>query len=387
MIKHTLKLIWNKKGSNSLMILEIFLSFLVLFVVVGYVLFNLNIIEKPLGFATEDRWMIHLDSQVELMDSLEQVTTIQNLKRELETLEEVEGVSFLQSIYPFSNNNWRNGFTHGNDENINSNMMPVDIQYAALMNVNVVEGRWFNEDDLNAPYNAMVVNKMFLEVYEDQSMLDSIFLSGDEQYKIVGVVEENRYLGQFSEPSNTLYFANQYYENSDNVILKMRPNTPASFEEKLSKLVNNTTKTTGSIIVTLDKSKEEKSRHSWVLMIGLLSICGFLCINVALGLFGVLWYNINKRRSEIGLRQALGAHGSDITFQFILEILVLTILALGLGIFFAIQIPLLDVTEYPDSLFYKSIIYSTLIILGLVILCAMFPSLQAAKIKTSYSIA
>ena len=117
-----------------------------------------------------------------------------------------------------------------------------------------------------------------------------------------------------------------------------------------------------------------------------MSVCIFLCLNVALGLFGVLWYNINKRRSEIGLRQAIGAHGSDITKQFILEILILTGFAIGLGIFFAIQIPLLDVTEYPDSLFYKAIVYATLIILVLVLMCALLPSLQAAKIRPAIAL-
>jgi len=55
MIKHIFKLIWNKKGSNALMLLEIFLSFLVLFAVVGYVLYNVTNIKTPIGFETEDR--------------------------------------------------------------------------------------------------------------------------------------------------------------------------------------------------------------------------------------------------------------------------------------------------------------------------------------------
>jgi len=381
MIQHILKLIWNKKGSNALMILEIFLSFLVLFVVVGYVIFNLGILSKPLGFDTEDRWMVHLDNKVDLSDSLDRANTLQNLKTDLLGSEHVDNVTFLQSVVPFTDNNWRNSFTSQSDVNVNSNMMPVDLEYATLMNVKLVEGRWFLPEDHNAIHKSMVVNRLFLEKFENKSMIDSVFASGNDNYKIVGLVEDIRYLGQFDEPYPTMYFLSDYHENADNIILKMKSDTPASVEESISQLVNTTSKSTGSVIESLDNMKTEKSRHSWILMIGLLSICGFLCINVALGLFGVLWYNINKRRSEIGLRQALGAHGYDITKQFILEIMVLTLLAVGLGIFFAIQIPLLDVTEYPDSLFYKSIIYSTLIILALVLVCALLPSLQAAKIR------
>ena len=105
-----------------------------------------------------------------------------------------------------------------------------------------------------------------------------------------------------------------------------------------------------------------------------------------MGLFGVLLYNINKRKSEIGLRQALGAHSFDISKQFITEILVLTSIALIVGIFFAIQVPLLKITEYPNALFYKAIVYAFLIIMALVFLCALFPSIQAAKITPAESL-
>lgn len=139
-------------------------------------------------------------------------------------------------------------------------------------------------------------------------------------------------------------------------------------------------KTTGSIIVNLSNEKRENDRESWILLIALLSICGFLCLNVVLGLFGVLWYNIHKRKTEIGLRQAMGAHSFDITKQFILEIIIIASIGVLIGVFFAIQVPILKVTEYPNILFYKAIMWSSAIILLLVFLCALIPSLQAAKI-------
>ncbi len=383
MIRHIIKLIWNKKGSNSLMILEIFLSFLVLFFVVSYVLFNLDLVSRPLGFATKDRSMIKLDRKVKLQDSLEMVNNIKNLKENLLAMDEVEGASFIQMISPFGGSTWRTG-TDNNGFALTTRVMPVDYDFGEVMDVNVIEGRWFTEEDLNVTvYEPLIVNKNFMDsYYPDKSMLDSIIeLSGD--MKIVGVVDDIRYRGEFEEAHETVYYLRDYLENANYVCLKLKPNLNAEVEERISNLVNTTTKTSGSTIVSLEKRKKNRSRESWLMMYALLAICGFLCINVALGLFGVLWYNISKRKSEIGLRQAMGAHGSDITWQFILEMLILTGFAIGLGIFFTVQIPLLDVTEYEDVLFYKAIGLTTLIILSLVILCALFPSLQAAKITPS----
>ena len=72
-------------------------------------------------------------------------------------------------------------------------------------------------------------------------------------------------------------------------------------------------------------------------MIILIIVAGFLIINVALGLFGVLWYNINLRKSEIGLRRAVGASGNAVSKQLVGEALVLATFALIIGSFFAIH--------------------------------------------------
>lgn len=384
MIKHIIKLIWNKKGKNSLMVLEILLSFLVLFAVLSYVFFNLERINKPLGFETEDRWMVALDN-VNLMDSLEAVTTMQNLKQNLLAQDEIEDVSFTPSMAPFTDNGWFNG----NDDNgfeMLGLVVPSDLALKNVLDLNIIQGRWFTEEDASSGFDPILVNQNFIDkYYEGKNMIDSTIIFMGEN-KIIGVVDEYRYPGEFEEDHQIVFINKEYTENRDFAVLKMKPNTNSAFEEKLSQIVNSTTKSTGSIIINLSKRRTEKGRTSWLLLIGLLSICGFLCLNVALGLFGVLSYGISKRKSEIGLRQALGAHGFDITKQFIIEILILASIAIIIGVFFAIQVPFLKLTEYPDRFFYMAILYSIGIILALVFFCALFPSLQAAKITPANSL-
>lgn len=384
MIKHILKLIWNKKRSNALMIIEILLAFVVLFFVLAYMFFNIDKTSQPLGFETTDRWMINLDD-ISAKDSLDALTTMQNLKRNLLAEEEIESVSFTESIAPFSNNQWNDGTDEAGFP-MRARVVPADTEFGALMNMNLVEGRWFTEEDNDAVIRPMIVNKNFVDAYyPKQSMIDSVILFHGER-RLIGVVEEYRYGGEFEEAHNVRFDPEVYTDLMSNAIIKLKPGTTMAYAEKLSNLVNTTTKTTGSIIQSLDKRKKESSEDSWLLLYALMGVCIFLCLNVALGLFGVLWYNINKRKAEIGLRQALGADGFDITKQFIIEMLILTGFALIIGIFFVIQIPLLDVTEYEDSLFYRAIGYSTLIMLALVMLCALFPALQAARITPANSL-
>jgi len=70
----------------------------------------------------------------------------------------------------------------------------------------------------------------------------------------------------------------------------------------------------------LERASEIGIRRSFGASVKILLI-QFLILNVILGLFGLLWYNINLRKAEIGLRRALGAIGCSLLFLYGLIIL------------------------------------------------------------------
>jgi len=379
MIRHIFKLIWFKRKSNALMILEIFLAYLVLFAAFSFVIFQLKILDNPLGFDTKDRWMISLDD-IYHRDSADAAMTLDQLKHDLEESPIVERVGFVSSSAPFLNNT----STTSNDDmgfHISSRIAEADEGFVDAMNIKVLKGRWFNDTDHDSKYRPIVVNQLFLNTYfPGKNMLDSVIqLIGE--CKIVGVMQDYRYKGEFEEPTSISFFYTPHTVNyMNNVVLRMKPGTSIGEQQRINDIVKNVTKSNSFIIKVLETERERNSRGRWIPIIALLSICGFLCINIALGLFGVLWYNINKRRSEIGLRRALGAHSSDISKHFILETLVLAFIAIALGLIFSIQIPLLKVIDIKPGIFYESMAWVTVLITLLVFICAYFPSRQAAMI-------
>jgi putative ABC transport system permease protein len=160
---------------------------------------------------------------------------------------------------------------------------------------------------------------------------------------------------------------------------KVKPGTDATFESKLFKTLSNTIGTNIEI-EHLDKKLVSKNKIMVVPMIIAGVVAGFLIINVALGLFGVLWYNINKRRGEIGLRRAVGATGNSVSKQLVGEALVLATISLLLGCFFAFQFPLLNVFDLASGTYIAAIVLSVVFIYVLVTLCALYPGKQAAAI-------
>ena len=379
MIRHIFKLIWFKRKSNALMILEIFLAYLVLFAAFSFVIYQLRILEKPLGFKTIDRWMISLEG-LQAKDSAEVATIMDQLKNELKASPNVESVGFTNSSTPFSNNT----STTGNDDmgfNVSSRIAEADEGFGEVMNINIIKGRWFNETDRQSKYRPIVVNELFLKnFFPNKNMLDSVIIL-DGESKIVGIMDDYRYKGEFDLPTNMSFCYTPHTQGwMYNIILRMKAGTPIGEQKTINDIVKNVTKSNSFIIKLLESEREKNSRAKWIPIIALLSICGFLCINIALGLFGVVWFNINKRRSEIGLRRALGAHSSDISKHFLMETLVLAFIAIALALIFTIQIPLLKVVDIQPSIFYESMVWVTVLILILVFICAYFPSRQAAMI-------
>ena len=70
-------------------------------------------------------------------------------------------------------------------------------------------------------------------------------------------------------------------------------------------------------------------------------IAAFMLIMVALGMVGVLWQSVARRRREIGLRRALGATGRGVSLQVLGELLVVASAGVLLGTAVTVQLPLL----------------------------------------------
>jgi putative ABC transport system permease protein len=136
----------------------------------------------------------------------------------------------------------------------------------------------------------------------------------------------------------------------------------------------------------VDEMRDKRNRRTITPMVIFIIIASFLIINVALGLFGVLWYNINKRKGEIGLRRAIGASGRSVSYQLVMEAIILATISLLVGCFFAVQFPLLSVFDIPVSVYIIAMLLSVAFIYLLVLFCSLYPGKQAASIHPAVAL-
>ena len=380
MFSHILKIVWKNKGQNIMLLIEIFLSFIILAGVIAYLISNFEKLQSPLGFETKDRYMVIFSDYHQEIDSLAYAATIDNLKMRLDNTPEVKTHCFGNIVYPFSWNNWSSN-AEINNVNVSYNLASFDEDYFETMNLKLKEGRPFNKPLSDQEIPEIVVNELFVKQLGGQNLLDTVLnLNGDK--RIVGVVENYKNNGEFTEEvSMVLGYQSPYdREHATCLYLHLQEDTSEGFEEKINRLITETTGKTDFLIYNLEEKRIQQSRPTWVNISAISILALFLIINVAMGLFGVLWYNINKRRYEISLRKAMGASESKILIQFVLELVGLAVIALLFGSFIIWQIAYFDLINFLDKpMIYKGILFANIFILLLVTLCALYPSWRAAR--------
>ena len=378
MFFHLLKTIWYRKSKNGLLVLEIFLAFLILFAVTSVLLRGIDNYRAPLGHQHEAIWTsslnyYHLDTVV--VESMKP-----RLKQALLALPEVDAVSFSHSMMPFGNSSYSN-MSDDNGYMMQTHLIRADADYARVMGFSPVEGRWFEPGDEKGKYPPVVITQMIRDEYPDSGWdLDSVNHVTEES-QIVGVVDHFRYQGQF-EPEVPLSF--QYVPEaaygSNVVMIRVNENATAAFEPRLVKTLAEVSGLDDVSIGRLEDRRLELNRPLIILAVSMLIIAGFLIFNIALGLFGSLHNSLRKRRGEIGLRRALGAYRSGITAQLIIETWLLAGLGMIAAAILCVQVPLMDFFDLPDRYFYWSIAVTFGFISLLVLLCAVYPGIQAGRL-------
>ena len=392
MFRHLLKPLWKRKSRNLMLSLEILLAFVVVFAIAAAAGRFYQLYRLPTGFAHADVWSV----QIQAPDNggiKEDAVLYDKFQRVLRSLPEVEQVAFA-NYSPYERSTWTTGlYLPDSGAMIETNMMQVSDEFFATVGMSLVEGRWFSSVDEGAAEQPVVVNRRFAQaMFPGQSALGRIISDGEPGakdralMKITGVVDSFRNQGEFMAPTN--FVLTRFSPISDKsgvrtLLLKVKPGTSRAFESTLStqlKLVRNDW---SYRISPLGDLRATMLRESMVPLIVLAVIAAFLLLMVAFGLFGVLWQTTTQRIPEIGMRRAAGATRGDIYFQIVVEQVLLTSLAILVGLILLVQLPITGVfgenLNWP--LFLTAALGSMAIMAMVSVLCAVYPAWRASRLS------
>jgi len=398
MIRHYLKLIWNRKRSNLLIMVEIFLSFLVTFAVVTLGINGADNYRRPLGFSWEDTWNVQVDTKAgnlavqgaktppELLETGRQVMAA---IREFPEVVAVSGAS----CPPYGFSNWNSGSDFGK-WHLEYGVNLVTDGFAEAMRLELTAGRFFNASDDGTAWVPVVVNeRLAQEVFRGGDAVGNSIPqekdrdgSVDPEMRIVGVVRDFRQDGEFASPQNYLFRRHRLDDDErrppDNLLIRLRPGTTAAFEERLVKQLQAVAPEWSFDVKPLAQMRETSSTLVLGPLVAAGVIAGFLLLMVGMGLMGVLWQTVTQRTREIGLRRAKGATARDIRTQIVGELTVMTSVAVLAGIAIALQFPLLKLTGLVSNAVYLvSLVVSAACIYLLTMACAWYPSRMATTVS------
>lgn len=378
MIAHYFKLIWKRKGKNAFLFVQLIFVFWVVFAVFSYGISKYRYYSSPLGYDWKDVYRVYIN--FDTGDSSAAKVMIESLKHDLKALPETDQVSYSVNVSPYLGNTWGNG--NDNDGfNFTARYMHADEDYAAAWKIPIKSGRFYTKEDLSGKYMPIVVTQKFVDKFmKGKEPLGFKFrFFNESEAEIIGVAENFKFQGDFTEEDPFVFLP-----IPDDISLyqainvRVKPGTGPEVEKKINDLVEKTTKSSDFGLVKVEVTRKSTNSRTYIPLAAMFFLAVFLIINISMGLFGILRYNIARRIPEIGLRKAVGASSGAIRRQFTGEMLVLVVLAFAIAVIFAVQVPFISSLPIEKDAYFMGIGAGALLIFVLVYLCTLAPSQQAA---------
>ncbi len=389
MIRHMFKLMWNRKRRNLLLIIEMLVSFLVLFALTSTIFgWGLQYLQ-PVGFESSDLWVIRVGWEKVVKDQTEEevLQIMARLEKEVASFDEVTGVCWSYGNTPYSYSTWRSGLKwQGQD--VSYHYIKASDTYAEVLRIPMLEGSWYGPEHDASSIDPVVISQNLREKFFGPKgiAVGQIVSDEDDEYLVVGVIDQYRYKGELDSNHPILFerlsLADTATSPPSRAIIRVRPGIGVSFEKTLTDRLAQLVPGWSIRIENLTELRSSYFKTRYMMLLTPAVLGGFLVFNVALGLFGILWYSINRRRPELGLRRALGASAAQVSHQVIGEALVMVTFSVFVGVILAAQAPFLGImgASVSTTAYLLAIVSSAVLIYMLVLLCAWYPAHLAARI-------
>jgi putative ABC transport system permease protein len=334
MIRHALKLVWNRRRANALLGVELLISFLVLVAILTVSMHFLDNWRRPLGFRYDDVWLLEARRGDYYMASDTEREAMREASRRLlgalDALEGVRAVSPLSYNVPFRRGS-SSMTTHIDGREVDLQISDVSPALRDVMGFQLEAGRWLEPGDEQLGWQPVVVTRRValdllgrpdpigetLVMYEANGEPEERE-AGEPEQRVVGVISAYRRYGELhTEPYGA--FVPIAFGTDDRAprsfVVRVDDGATAAFEEELVATAHAVVPDWSFRVTPLPALRRGMLRDDLLPLLVASTVAGFMILMVGMGLVGVLWQNVTRRTREIGIRRALGAKRRHIVTQ------------------------------------------------------------------------
>lgn len=257
--------------------------------------------------------------------------------------------------------------------------------YFGALGVPLMAGRDFNDRDLfESEPVAIVSSTLAHQVFPGQSPLGRRLKCGldrDVWMRIVGVVGDMRNDGPATPPAPEIYMPlrqHPFYANDVHVVVRAHTDVAAAARRKIQEIEPGMALKI-STLENFQSAAVALPRFRTFLLIAFAAIAATLA---AAGVYGVMSYTAAQRQSEMGVRIALGATGTNIISLLLTSAVRLT----ATGLLGGFAIALVAVRLIKSMLFGISpwdpttIAAAVLLLTGAAMIAAFLPAIRASRV-------
>lgn len=324
MIPHILKIIWNERKTNAWIVLEYIVVFCLLWFCIDYLYYMGKSYREPLGYDIEHVYRIRMGQKDDEMEYTEEdwyeyaVTFLNRVRQH----PDVESASLSRSGIPYGDSMSANSFVINSDsirEGIRLKWVSSGFFDVFKMRV---QGSVFDWRDQAASHQVLLSpdNAGYLGGYSRSKYLLTDVHSvrnepeDDTYYNVIGTTHKVK--DSFFDPYLSVMFLPLERRHLNlswlQIAVRIRPAAEKGFTERFTRDMSEQLDIGPFFLASI--SSFEDLKHNMIKFTRTLdnlnsvyAVTTFLIINIFLGLIGTFWYRTQSRRSEIGLRIALGA--------------------------------------------------------------------------------
>lgn len=325
MIRHIFKIIWNERKTNAWIALEYVLVFCVLWFCVDYLYYMGRCYLEPTGFDMENTYQIKMNrkpaptgEEAEKQEPIDKPALALTFMERVKNYPGVENVSFSLSATPFGWSNLMNGYYVDTISTgyVTLRLRQVTESFFDVFKMNTTCKNW---DSWGAPgTNPVVIAPRRNGRYGDSDLSMQVahvrkITSVNEDstvYNVIGITDKlkDSYFEHYFSNMIVPLPKEKYDLQHMQLFIRVKPDAGKDFARRFTRDMREQLML-GPYFLGSIQSSDELKKVNWPAedLNGIYAITVFLILNIFLGIIGTFWYRTEARRSEIGLRLALGS--------------------------------------------------------------------------------